>query len=85
MKPPTAWLWEEIERRFGAAVAIDLREGFNAQMKEYQRLQRLETYRKDIPRLQARVQLALSRGESEAMIRNLERKIAYREKMLRDE
>lgn len=79
---PTAWLWEEIERRYGAAEAASLREGFNAYMKGYQRAERLKEYRKDIARMQERIAVAEARGNEEALIRSLQRKIAHRRQRL---
>jgi hypothetical protein len=32
---PTAWLWEEIGRRYGAAAAEELRQGFNQRQRSY--------------------------------------------------
>ncbi len=62
-EPPTTWLWQEITRRFGAEAASDLRRSFKEKMKHYERAQRLERYRQEMPRLEHRLAQAQAQGQ----------------------
>jgi hypothetical protein len=84
VQPPTAWLWAEIARRYGAEEASTLRAAFNAQMKRYQRSERLKAYRKEIAQFEERIKIAEARGNEETLIRSLQRKIAHRRKRLQE-
>jgi hypothetical protein len=77
--PPTTWLWQEIERRFGREVAAELREGFNARMKAYERERRIEQYREELALYELRLQEAKREGK---VTKNLINKIAHRRKRI---
>lgn len=82
--PPVAWLLNEIKRRFGAEAADDLHRAYNEQTQRYDHRRRLVEYQAEIAQLEARLDLAVRRGEDEAFIRRLEKKIAHRRQRCAD-
>jgi len=78
-KPPSAWLWQEIERRFGPEEAQALHRDYNEHMRLYARRQAIKTARLRLPGLRLRLSQAQRAGRA---TKRLEAAIARAEQRL---
>lgn len=79
--PPSTWLWQEIERRFGKEAADTLHRDYNAQVRLYARRLAVEPYRRRLPGMRRQLERARKAGQS---TKRLEASIALVEQRLRE-